>query len=55
MNLGDDADTTRAVCGPLAGACWGQSAIPVEWLDGLARRDIIETNLRKSFWEYHNG
>lgn len=42
VNLGDDADTTGAVCGQLAGACWGESGIPAEWLDGLARRDMLE-------------
>jgi len=45
VNLGDDADTTGAVCGQLAGACWGESGIPREWLDGLARRDLIEKAL----------
>jgi ADP-ribosyl-[dinitrogen reductase] hydrolase len=42
VNLGDDADTTGAVCGQLAGACWGESGIPREWLGGLARRDMID-------------
>ena len=42
VNLGDDADTTGAVCGQLAGAYWGESGIPPEWRDGLARRDMIE-------------
>ena len=42
VNLGDDADTTGAVCGQLAGAHWGESGIPGEWLEGLARRDMIE-------------
>ena len=37
VNLGDDADTTGAVCGQFAGAYWGESGIPVEWRDGLAR------------------
>jgi ADP-ribosyl-[dinitrogen reductase] hydrolase len=45
VNLGDDADTTGAVCGQLAGACWGESGIPPEWLSGLARRDQIERAL----------
>ena len=35
VNLGDDADTTGAVCGQLAGACWGQSGIPQAWLTDL--------------------
>ena len=28
VNLGDDADTTGAICGQLAGAAWGESNIP---------------------------
>ena len=40
-NLGDDADTVAAVTGQLAGALWGLSAIPPEWLDVLAWRDDI--------------
>jgi len=42
VNLGDDADTTGAICGQFAGAMWGESGIPREWLEGLARRDMIE-------------
>jgi ADP-ribosyl-[dinitrogen reductase] hydrolase len=30
-NLGDDADTTAAIAGQLAGARWGASAIPMAW------------------------
>lgn len=30
-NLGDDADTTAAVCGQLAGAYYGASGIPADW------------------------
>jgi ADP-ribosylglycohydrolase len=37
VNLGDDADTTGAVCGQLAGAHWGHSGIPSEWLQQVAR------------------
>jgi ADP-ribosyl-[dinitrogen reductase] hydrolase len=47
VNLGDDADTTGAVCGQLAGAYWGLSGTPMELLDGLAKRDIIETAARR--------
>lgn len=47
VNLGDDADTTGAVCGQLAGAYWGESGVPREWRDGLARRDVIEPVLTK--------
>ena len=42
VNLGNDADTTGAVCGQLAGAYWGDGGIPPEWLEGLARRELIE-------------
>ncbi|MBP1622992.1 MAG: ADP-ribosylglycohydrolase [Acidobacteria bacterium] len=40
-NLGDDADTTAAVYGQLAGAFYGEGGIPSEWLDKLAMRDQI--------------
>ncbi len=40
-NLGDDADTTAAVCGQLAGAYYGESGIPAEWLDRLYMRTEI--------------
>jgi ADP-ribosylglycohydrolase len=46
VNLGDDADTTGAVCGQLAGAYWGESGIPPEWRDGLAGRELIERALQ---------
>jgi ADP-ribosyl-[dinitrogen reductase] hydrolase len=34
-NLGDDADTTAAVCGQVAGAHYGVSGIPPAWLERL--------------------
>ncbi|MCC5829506.1 MAG: ADP-ribosylglycohydrolase family protein [Phycisphaeraceae bacterium] len=40
-NLGDDADTTAAVCGQIAGACYGTEGLPQHWLDKLARADTI--------------
>jgi ADP-ribosylglycohydrolase len=45
VNLGDDADTTGAICGQLAGACWGESQIPDSLLSGLARMDMLESAL----------
>ena len=42
VNLGDDADTTGAVYGQLAGAFYGEAAIPAEWRDRVAMRGIIE-------------
>ncbi len=41
-NLGDDADTTAAVVGQLAGAFYGAAGIPAMWLQKLALRDTIE-------------
>ncbi len=42
VNLGDDADTTAAICGQLAGAYYGVNAIPASWLAKLALRSEIE-------------
>lgn len=42
VNLGDDADTTGAVYGQLAGAAYGMTGIPSRWLDRLAWRDRIQ-------------
>jgi ADP-ribosyl-[dinitrogen reductase] hydrolase len=41
-NLGDDADTTAAVCGQIAGAFYGAEEIPAPWREKLARGDEIE-------------
>ncbi len=35
-NLGDDADTTAAIAGQLAGSLWGAAGIPAAWLERLA-------------------
>ncbi len=40
-NLGDDADTTAAICGQIAGVYYGESGIPQHWLDRLALREEI--------------
>lgn len=45
VNLGDDADTTGAVCGQFAGAYWGESGIPESLRKGLARQDMIEAGI----------
>ena len=43
-NLGDDADTTAALAGQVAGALYGASGIPPRWLDRLAwRKRLTET------------
>ena len=41
VNLGDDADTTAAVYGQLAGAFYGEGGIPPEWRAKLADGDEI--------------
>lgn len=40
-NLGHDADMTAAVCGQVAGAFYGEQAIPPRWIELLALRDEI--------------
>jgi ADP-ribosylglycohydrolase len=42
VNLGDDADTTGAVYGQLAGAIYGENGIPPEWREGLPSDAIVE-------------
>ena len=41
VNLGDDADTTGAVYGQLAGAFYGEGGIPGRWLERLHQRKCI--------------
>ena len=45
-NLGDDADTTAAITGQLAGALYGMGGIPAEWLAKLAWRERLEQTAR---------
>ncbi|MDK2894348.1 MAG: ADP-ribosyl-[dinitrogen reductase] hydrolase [Moorella sp. (in: firmicutes)] len=49
VNLGDDADTTGAVYGQLAGAYYGEDGIPEEWREKIAMRERIETLAEKIF------
>lgn len=41
INLGEDADTTGAVTGGIAGLLYGCESIPKSWLDQLVRKDDI--------------
>jgi len=41
VNLGNDADTTAAIYGQIAGAYYGLDGIPVRWLDRLVHKDDI--------------
>ncbi len=40
-NLGDDADTTAAVCGQVAGAFYGEAGIPADWRARLTMGEEI--------------
>jgi ADP-ribosyl-[dinitrogen reductase] hydrolase len=42
-NLGDDADTTAAICGQIAGAYYGVDAIPESWRQKLVMVEEIQT------------
>jgi ADP-ribosyl-[dinitrogen reductase] hydrolase len=41
-NVGGNSDVVAAVCGQLAGAHYGASAIPQLWRNGLIQQDLIE-------------
>ena len=41
-NLGDDADTTAAICGQLAGAYYGIAGIPAAWREKITMADAIQ-------------
>ena len=41
VNLGDDADTTGAIYGQFAGACYGYEAIPEKWREKITDADLI--------------
>lgn len=42
VNLGDDADTTAAIYGQIAGALYGVEAIPQRWIERLVMREEID-------------
>ncbi|MDN4599777.1 ADP-ribosylglycohydrolase family protein [Paenibacillus sp. F6_3S_P_1C] len=49
VNLGDDADTTGAVYGQIAGAYYGLSGIPAHWQEKLAMRNTL-IELTEALW-----
>ena len=51
VNLGNDAATTGAVYGQLAGAYYGLDAIPAGWRERLARRELVEKLARQLLFE----
>ena len=52
-NLGDDADTTAAIVGQIAGAYYGVEGIPQKWLSLLYQRDEIEGLATSLFNDRH--
>ncbi len=50
VSLGEDTDTTAAVYGQLAGAYYGEDAIPARWRKGLARAELV-TSLAERLFE----
>lgn len=51
VNLGNDADTTGAIYGQIAGAYYGLSGIPAEWSRKLALRELISDYAGRLFTE----
>jgi len=47
VNLGEDADTTGAIYGQLAGAHYGLSKIPKKWTKKLAKQEMIESIIKR--------
>jgi len=49
VNLGYDTDTTAAVYGQLAGAYYGEEAIPAAWRVQVVKHDLIASFANKLF------
>ena len=43
VNHGGDSDSTGSIAGQLAGAQWGDEAIPAAWRQALELREVVET------------
>lgn len=52
VNLGDDADTTAAIYGQLAGAFYGYANLPPKWKDRIYSRDFL---IQISEWIAYRG
>jgi ADP-ribosylglycohydrolase len=55
VNLGDDADTTGAITGQLAGAYYGISGLPHRWIERLAMHDHIDDTARRLMRQQHEN
>ena len=54
VNLGDDADTTGAIYGQIAGAFYGEEGIPKRWREIIALKEAIES-LAGGLYRWANG
>lgn len=52
VNLGEDADTTAAIAGQIAGAYYGASAIPDVWRKQIAQGEMIEQKAVNLFTKF---
>ena len=52
-NLGDDADTTAAITGQIAGAYYGAQAIRPDWIEKLSMRADIEAMAANLYERFH--
>ncbi len=50
-NLGDDADTTAAIYGQIAGAHYGSESIPSEWRSKLTLVELITRMADSLYWQ----
>ena len=55
VNLGEDADTTGAIYGQLAGADYGVSNIPKKWTKKLAKLNMIESFIERLLYTSNNS
>lgn len=54
VNLGGDADTIGAVYGQIAGAYYGEVAIPSDWVIAMLRFDTVKETLSKLAASHHS-
>jgi ADP-ribosyl-[dinitrogen reductase] hydrolase len=54
VNPGDDADTTGAIYGQLVGVFYGVAAIPQDWIERLALRELI-TEKAAALFDFSNA
>ena len=52
VNLGSDTDTVAAIAGGLAGALYGDEAIPKEWRNALIKRAYIEAMCEQAYMNW---